>query len=57
MNIDLQGGFEIMDPVQHLRELHDIVGSDVVTDEEINAWIAEGGPSHAYQKIAEKIGG
>ncbi len=51
-----QEGFVALDPVQHLRELHDIVGDDEdVTDEEITDWIAEGGPAYAYEQIAARL--
>ncbi len=51
-----QEGFVPLDPVQHLRELHDIVGdNETVTDEEIADWIAEGGPAFAYEQIAARL--
>lgn len=53
---DAQLGLPILDPVQHIRELLDLVGSDVVTDDEIAAHLNEGGPAHAIAKIQEKLG-
>ena len=51
--LEQEEGFVPLDPVAHLKSITGL--TDEATDQEIEDWIAEGGPSHAYTKIQERL--